>query len=198
MTAAKGDTARDRTKCGGLKKNGGLCGRPAGWGTPHPGVGRCKLHLGCTASHVHAAQRELAERELAELRSLGHPVPADQVDPGAALLAMVGEAIGNVDELRQMVRALPSPVEESPLAGSREHALAELYRTWCDRQADYATRALRAGVQERRMQMDEFLAAILGQFVRDLLVSPVLGLDFEHQMAGLEEAGRLMRALPAA
>ncbi len=24
------------------------CHRPAGWGTTHPGVGRCKLHGGCS------------------------------------------------------------------------------------------------------------------------------------------------------
>lgn len=39
-------------KCGAITrtpdKKGKLCGRPAGWGTNHPGVGRCKLHGGCS------------------------------------------------------------------------------------------------------------------------------------------------------
>ena len=34
-----------------LLKRNGHCQRPAGWGTPHPGAGRCKLHGGC----AHAA-----------------------------------------------------------------------------------------------------------------------------------------------
>ena len=34
-----------------LLKRHGHCQRPAGWGTPHPGAGRCKLHGGC----AHAA-----------------------------------------------------------------------------------------------------------------------------------------------
>ena len=34
--------------CGAKKKqNGGHCTRPAGWGTDHPGYGKCKLHGGC-------------------------------------------------------------------------------------------------------------------------------------------------------
>jgi hypothetical protein len=34
--------------CGGLKRDGSgdLCTRPAGWGTDHPGTGKCKLHGG--------------------------------------------------------------------------------------------------------------------------------------------------------
>lgn len=34
--------------CGARKRNGeGVCQLPAGWGTDHPGTGRCKLHGGC-------------------------------------------------------------------------------------------------------------------------------------------------------
>lgn len=35
--------------CGARNRNReGNCRRPAGWGTDHPGVGRCKLHGGCS------------------------------------------------------------------------------------------------------------------------------------------------------
>lgn len=36
--------------CGARKRDGSddVCKRPAGWGTPHPGTGRCKLHGGCS------------------------------------------------------------------------------------------------------------------------------------------------------
>lgn len=34
------------TVCGGKKRGGGLCQRPAGWGTDHVGIGYCKLHNG--------------------------------------------------------------------------------------------------------------------------------------------------------
>lgn len=158
----------------------------------------CPTHGGSVGRVKAAAERriqaEAAEHELAELRTLGHPVPTDQVDPGQALLAMVGEAIGNVNALRRLVAEMPSPVDEA----AREHALAELYRAWCGHQADFATRALRAGVEERQARVDESLVEILGRFVRDLLAAPELGLAVDVQQVGLEVAGRLMRALPAA
>jgi hypothetical protein len=34
------------TTCNAKNRKGGLCHRPAGWGTPHPGQGRCKFHGG--------------------------------------------------------------------------------------------------------------------------------------------------------
>jgi hypothetical protein len=34
--------------CGGKTRAGTPCKRPAGWGTDHPGSGRCKLHGGAT------------------------------------------------------------------------------------------------------------------------------------------------------
>lgn len=39
----------DKNICGAKGKQSGLpCRRPAGWGTSHPGNGRCKLHGGCS------------------------------------------------------------------------------------------------------------------------------------------------------
>lgn len=38
------------TVCGGKKRHGGECQRPAGWGTDHAGTGRCKLHGGGTGT----------------------------------------------------------------------------------------------------------------------------------------------------
>jgi hypothetical protein len=37
------------TVCGGKKRDGGICQRPAGWGTDHVGSGFCKLHNGNVA-----------------------------------------------------------------------------------------------------------------------------------------------------
>lgn len=35
-------------KCGKKNRAGGKCGKPAGWGTDHKGVGPCRLHGGAT------------------------------------------------------------------------------------------------------------------------------------------------------
>lgn len=54
-----------RPKCGAHKRDGSFqdCGQPAGWGTDHPGVGRCKYHGGCTPSHSAHARRLSASTE---------------------------------------------------------------------------------------------------------------------------------------
>lgn len=40
------------THCNARKTDGsGYCKHEAGWGTDHPGVGRCKFHLGNTENH---------------------------------------------------------------------------------------------------------------------------------------------------
>lgn len=36
-----------RTACGAKTRVGSPCQLPQGWGTAHPGEGRCKLHGGC-------------------------------------------------------------------------------------------------------------------------------------------------------
>src|SRR5215218_6796318 len=69
--------------CGARKRQpkyaGETCRRPAGWGTAHPGVGRCKLHGGArgykhgrysvVARHhvLPAVQRQLAEYSIRTL-----------------------------------------------------------------------------------------------------------------------------------
>jgi hypothetical protein len=47
------------TPCGAKTRSGGQCGRPAGWGTNHPGIGRCKPmnSLGASA-RPHAPRAE--------------------------------------------------------------------------------------------------------------------------------------------
>ena len=49
-----GNKAHDKEKkkkyeiCGAKNKKGGICSRPAGWGTSHSGSGKCKLHGGAS------------------------------------------------------------------------------------------------------------------------------------------------------
>jgi hypothetical protein len=56
--------------CGAKKRQGeGCCRRPAGWGTPHPGRGTCKLHLGSTRRHRTSATYAEAEAQLAAVKA---------------------------------------------------------------------------------------------------------------------------------
>ena len=93
-------------KCGANGRSGKPCARPAGWGTDHPGVGRCKLHLGSTAKHRKAASTELAKRECA---TLGIPVETTEAE---ALLHEVREAKGNTIFYTALIQQLPIHPED--------------------------------------------------------------------------------------
>lgn len=94
-----GPDAPDRERCGGPRRqNEGTCTQPAGWGTPHPGVGRCKLHGGSTPSHVAAGQKALAERAA---RTYG---VAREVNPVQAMVELLHDSAGHVAWLRDIVQ----------------------------------------------------------------------------------------------
>ena len=49
--------------CGAKSRQGTPCRRPAGWGTDHPGTGRCKLHGGCSPGGPPSNKKALATGE---------------------------------------------------------------------------------------------------------------------------------------
>lgn len=63
---------QDDMLCGAKTKQGRDCARPAGWGTWHPGRGRCKLHGGASPAGPYSKYLDkdigLADR-IAELKS---------------------------------------------------------------------------------------------------------------------------------
>jgi hypothetical protein len=187
-------------KCGAQRKGeAGPCTRPAGWGTDHPGVGTCKLHLGCTPTHQRAAHLEIARRECDRL---GIQI---EIDPGEALMQELWETAGNVAFYRAQVQALPThpapdvfvPAVEMddgeisqahwergepgvygrsyhvsgvPTGEAKPHVLVALYNDERKHLADVASAALRAGVEERRVRMAENDATqILGAQVQALV-----------------------------
>jgi hypothetical protein len=79
------------TVCGSRRtKQAGTCTLPAGWGTPHVGTGRCKLHGGSAPLVVAKHQRERAAVAAA---GLGLPVSAH---PAEVLEAELARANGRV------------------------------------------------------------------------------------------------------
>jgi hypothetical protein len=60
--------------CGARNRKGEPCGKPAGAGTPHVGVGRCRNHGGCSTQPAYIARMQdemikmKAERELIKLK----------------------------------------------------------------------------------------------------------------------------------
>lgn len=174
-----GDQSADgHEHCGAKTRKGGVCKLPAGHGTDHVGIGRCKLHGGSTPTHEKAASTEIARRECA---TLGIPV---ETTPAEALIREVWEAEGNVEFYRRLVQQLPTHPEDDmfvasedgdghwergapgiygrtyhvsgvPTGEAKEHVLVRLYNEERKRKVDASAAALRAGVEERRVQIAE-------------------------------------------
>lgn len=90
------------TTCGArrTKSPDQLCRRPAGWGTDHPGAGRCKLHGGRSQNGNAYGLRMAAAAELAKLDV--SPVH----DPLAELARLAGQACAWRDAIAQKVNEL--------------------------------------------------------------------------------------------
>lgn len=140
-----------RPKCGATTRAGGRCGRPAGWGTDHPGVGTCKLHLGATPNHERAAQREQA-RQAVE----AHGLPRD-VDPNTALLEELCRTAGCVDFLVAAGATGPDHEWRDVLMEERKHFTA------------VARDCVRAKIDERMMTLAEREGARIAQLLEAIL-----------------------------
>lgn len=161
--------------CGAKTRTGGACGKPAGWGTPHT-VGRCRLHGGSTRTHRKAAQRLEAERAVAEF---GLP---RNVDPDAALIEELHRSAGWVAWLEQRVRdegpdalAVVAPGEDG--AVSVTSPFYDLLDRERKQLVAVAAACLKAGVEERRLEMVEQSAAFAARAIRAAFGS--LGLDID-------------------
>lgn len=165
-------------RCNAPKRSGGLCKRPAGDQTDHPGIGRCKFHLGNTKTHRAAAVTVQAQRDVILFGA------RRDIHPAEALLELVQWTAGEVDYWRQRVREL----DESDLTwgitrvkddgddrGTTEEARPNIaysmLRDASDRLEKYSTAALRAGVSERLVQVAEqqgaqFLAVLIRSLTR--------------------------------
>lgn len=178
-------------KCGAKsRQTGDPCQHKAGFGTGHPGFGRCKLHGGNTRSQILKAAMQEAE---ARAVPMGLPV---ETDPYDALLRCIWISAGEVNycsariaelEPEQVLVAFREQQDGSEASYvktssevtlhawivARRHALAALAR--------YSKMAIDAGVAERQVALAERVGGMIGQ-----LVSAVLGeLDLSPEQQGI-------------
>ncbi len=187
--------------CGAKTRAKKPCKRPAGAGTSHVGVGRCKLHGGASPQAEVSGAVELARREAVVM---GRPL---DIEPHEALLECVRIAAGEVqyaswqielltpeDAVGPVVTTRPLKWEkgaESPTERIEEHGPPALH-IWIevrhramDRLANYSRIALAAGVAERQVRVAESQAQLMAQAVRGILQD--LG------VAGHPDAPRIVR-----
>lgn len=175
MTLENADSDHGRKICGAKKRQGeGVCTRPAGWGTEHVGIGRCKLHGGSTITHVKSAQIEQAREDC---RRLG--VPIEDAQPTEVLLQGVREWAGNCAFYRELAQQLdpglthrsidgdgnpvvvPGIIERTFHAGGKATGMAEahiylrLYAEAWDRLRQFAEAAIKNNLDERRIRLEE-------------------------------------------
>jgi hypothetical protein len=151
---------RDRfALCGAKKKNGDICRAWAGMGTNHPGIGRCRYHLGNTASHQQNAVKVEAQRELAKV---GFGVGIE-MDPAAALLSMVHLSAGHLRWVKDQVEA------NGDKTGFDAQVLMRMYDEERERLARFSKAALDAGVAERTVRLAETYGAQLADYTRGIL-----------------------------
>lgn len=147
-------------KCNAISKDGDLCRNPAGFKTEHVGIGRCHMHFGNSPDHIKHARREQARRDCVRLG-----IPVD-VDPGEALILRLHEVEGDLAFYRAQVEALGldvTEVEKGPNGAYKHaaHPLVALYHQAEERSVVIATAALKAGVEERRLRMEETETQVL-------------------------------------
>jgi len=140
--------------CGARKKQGeGTCQQTAGWGTDHPGFGRCKLHGGCTPDHRNAATEERARRELARLN-----LPPVE-DPLTELARIAAEVVAWKDAIGGKVNELTSLRYEADQGGEQLRSEVALWERALDRCERFLTAMARLNIDERLARISEAQAA---------------------------------------
>lgn len=171
-------------RCGARTRSGDPCRNPAGYKTDHVGSGRCAFHLGSTPNGRMAAAREIAAREAAKI---GGEV---EMEPHAALELCVRMAAA---DMLALARRLDALAEADVIEGDQIHPLARALRDSRAQLASISKTAIDAGVDERRLQLDELLVARISGAVRAAMAEVQLTPEQEQRLR--EAIGRRLAAL---
>lgn len=172
-------------RCGANKSNGEACRNPAGYGTTHPGFGRCKWHYGNTPAHQRSGAREMIRaeaRKVCEARG----IDPDSVSPEQVMTEELARSYAIVNYLEAMtdVEAAMWPDWQAVMLAERKH------------QMDVAKAMIAAGIAERSVRLFEDQARMLGFAIRAILDD--LNLDEDQKTLAPQVVRRHMAELPAA
>lgn len=147
--------------CGTKKKHGGTCALAAGWGTNHPGIGKCRMHGGVAPNHVKAAAKQ--EHRIL----LGRPV---EINPLDALLECIAIRYGEVMWLsEEMSRLQRSDWIEDTMMGKQFHLYARERRFAVNDVARYSQMAVSLGIAERHVKLAETYGDLLSNMIKAIL-----------------------------
>lgn len=159
--------------CGARKRNGEKCRAFAGQGTDHPGVGRCRFHLGNAPSHKKHAAKLAAQEIAAEyVAQFGE---AHEVEPAEALLGVLHLSAGHLNWIRTELANLR---DKDSLQGQ---ALMRLWDEERDRIARISKMALDVGVAAKQVELAEKYGEALAALLQAVFYDPMLALTAEQR-----------------
>lgn len=149
------------TYCRAETRKGSPCEKTAGWGTEHPGVGRCRLHGGATPGAQVSGVVELARREAVVM---GRPL---SVEPHEAILECIRITAGEIQYCSDQIATLEDAMVAT-MFGPQIHTWITVRQRAMDRLVMYAATALKAGVEERLVTAAERYAEDIAEMMRRL------------------------------
>ena len=193
------------THCGARNRTGGTSGLTQGWGTDHPGVGRCRFHGGSSPNARRAAAEQIERENLErDARALGVPV---DVDPLQGVLNQMHITLGELQWMRQVVIAeherdpeslwrgtmkvtrVEDPehgVKTTTEAGARLSVRLKTYAEWKRLYRDLVQVVLAHGVAQQVIAIAEQEAETFGALVAAAL--DAAGVQGDARVAALDAA----------
>jgi len=165
-------------RCSAKTRTGEPCKKARGWGTDHPGYGRCRLHGGSSPSGRKSARRTMAVEAVV---SYGL---SREVDPHSALLEELHRTAGHVAWLGDRVAELQESEMAGPVGGGQggypsiePHVWIRLYAEERRHLAGVAKTCMAVGVEERRVHLAEQQGEMIAQVLRGVLAELGVGDD---------------------
>lgn len=147
-------------KCGAKKRDGTLCGQAPGFGTTHPGVGRCKFHGGSAPNGIKNAAKQTAVL-------LGAP---KEINPLDAIIWCIQITAGEIDfYTEQMVELEKHNWLEETIMGKQMHVFARERAMAQERLVKFSKDAIQLGLTERAVRLAEQYGNTLARLIRGIL-----------------------------
>jgi hypothetical protein len=155
-------------KCGATTKNGTPCQKPAGYGTTHVGIGKCRFHGGTKKNSRKAAIVKEA------IVFMGAPLDINPLD---AIIWCIKITAGEIQFLGEQIAAVPPDQWiEHAIIGKQMNILQRARADAQDRLVRYSKDAISLGLAERAIRMAEqfgvTIARLLEGVYQDLELTP--------------------------
>jgi hypothetical protein len=182
-------------KCGARTRqedSAEFCGLPAGWGTPHRGAGRCKLHGGNTGGQKIKAAKIKADREVRTVLAELNVEPVD--NPLTALSQLAGQVVAWQTAISALVNRLGDEVRYEGATGAEQlRAEVAMYERAMDRTNTVLATIARLDIDGRLARIEEEKARMMMDAVQAGL--DAIGITTEQASKVKQVMARKLRAV---